>query len=90
MIFDLENAGLVWDFDEKNTNAAEIPDNNLKLVKDSEVLWNMRDTVGYDDCCVGVHPISENEFYFVTFLGLGFTMRIEENTVICIKKTITK
>ena len=50
----------------------------------------MRDVVGYDDCCVGVYRLSENEFYFVTFLGLGYTMRIEDNTVTCIKKTITK
>lgn len=90
MIFQLNNAKLVWDFDESNTNAAEIPDNNLRLVKNSEALWNMRDIVGYDDCCVGVHQLSENEFYFVTFLGLGFTMRIEDHKVTCIKKTITK
>ena len=90
MIFSLGNTELVWEFDPNNTNAAEIPDNNLKLVKNSATLWNMRDIVGYDDCCVSVHRLSENEFYFVTFLGLGFTMRIEDHTVTCIKKTITK
>ena len=90
MIIQLNNAELVWDFDENNTNAAEIPDNNLKLVRNAEILWNMRDTVGYDDCCVSVNLLSDNGFYFVTFMGLGFTMRIEGNSVICVKNVITK
>lgn len=90
MIFRLENAELVWDFDESNTNAAEIPDNNLRLVNNSETLWNMRDTVGYDDCCVAAGQLSENEFYFITFMGLRFNMRVEDNAVTCIKTTITK
>ena len=90
MIIQLNDAELVWEFDENNTNAAEISDNNLKLVKNSEILWNMRDIVGYDDCCVGVHLLSKNEFYFVTFNGLGFTMRVEGNEVTCVKSVITK
>ena len=89
MTFIIDNAELVWDYD-KTTNAANISDNNLKLVRSSEVLWNMRETVGYDDCCVGVHQLSDSEFYFVTFMGLGFTMRVEGNAVICVKKVFTK
>ena len=90
MVFKLGNSELIWDYDKNNTNAAKISDNNLKLMISSDTVWNMRDTVGYDDCCVGVHKLSENEFYFVTFLGLGFTMQIVNNTVTCIKKTFTK
>ena len=90
MIFLLDNADLVWDFDENNTNAALIPDNNLRLMKKSGILWNMRDTVGYDDCCVAAGQLSENEFYFITFMGLRFTMRVEDNAVICINTAITK
>ena len=93
MIFRLENAELIWDFDPKNTNAALIPDNYLKLVKDSgayETLWNMRDTVGYDDCCVAAGILSENGFYFITFMGLRFTMRFDGNAVTCINTAITK
>ena len=90
MIFQFDNAALVWDFDESNTNAAEIPDNNLRLVKNSEVLWNMRDTVGYDDCCVAAGQLSEIEFYFITFMGLRFTMRYEGSAVTCVRSAITK
>ena len=90
MAFQLVNAVLVWDFDENNTNAAEIPDNNLKLMINSVTVWNMRDTVGYDDCCVAMGILSENEFYFITFMGLRFTMRLEDNAVACIKTAITK
>ena len=90
MIFRLGAAELVWDFDENNTNAAEIPDNNLRLMINSVTVWNMRDTVGYDDCCVAAGQLSENEFYFITFMGLRFTMRVEDNAVTCVKSNITK
>ena len=50
----------------------------------------MKDTIGYTDTCVGLSILSDDSFYFVTFRGLGFTMRFNDGNVECIKKQITK
>lgn len=50
----------------------------------------MIDTVGYIDTCVGLSILSDDSFYFVTFCGLGFTMRVVGDNIECIKKEITK
>ena len=50
----------------------------------------MKDTVGYTDTCVKLSVLSEDTFYFVTFAGLGFTMKVVGDNVECIKKRITK
>lgn len=77
---------LVWDYDETNSDASKLKDNNLYI----DGIWNMLDTVGYVDACVSVALMSEDCFYFVTFCGLGFTMKVFDNKVECIKKQITK
>ena len=82
----LNGRTLVWDFDESVSNAARLKDNNLFI----EPIWNMRDTVGYVDTCVGVSILSEDSFYFVTFCGLGFTMQVCRDTVVCLKRQVTK
>ena len=80
---------LVWDYydyDKTSIDASRLKDNNLHI----DNIWNMKDTVGYTDTCVGVSILDDDTFYFVTFCGLGFTMKVLENTVECIKKQITK
>lgn len=86
MEYYINNKKLIWDFDSTNSSGHKLKDNNLYI----ENMWNMKDTVGYDDSCVGVHLVSDDTFYFVTFWGLGFTMQISENEVTCIKKQVTK
>lgn len=76
---------LVWDYYDYD-DASRLKDNNLHI----DNIWNMKDTVGYTDTCVGVSILADDTFYFVTFRGLGFTMKVSENTVECIKKQITK
>lgn len=82
----IQNKKLIWDFDKAESNARKIKDNNLFI----EGAWNMKDTVGYTDSCVGVSILSDDTFYFITFCGLGFTMKVIDNDIICIKKQITK
>lgn len=77
---------LVWDHDQTNNDACKYKDNNLYI----DGIWNMQDTVGYTDTCVSVTQLTEDSFYFVTFCGLGFTMKVLEEKVECIKKQITK
>lgn len=86
MNYFLNGKNLIWNFDKNETDAKKLENNNLYI----ENLWNMKDTVGYTDTCVGVTILSENKFYFVTFMGLGFTMQICNDKVICLKKQITK
>ena len=50
----------------------------------------MKDTIGYTDTCVGLSILSDDSFYFVTFCGLGFTMRVNDGNIECIKMQITK
>ena len=86
MNYFLNGKNLIWNFYKNETDAKKLENNNLYI----ENLWNMKDTVGYTDTCVGVTILSENKFYFVTFMGLGFTMQICNDKVICLKKQITK
>lgn len=86
MEYVLQSKTLVWDFDKTESHAAKLKDNNLFI----EGIWNMKDTVGYTDTCVSVSILSEDTFYFVTFCGLGFTMKLVGNTIECVKKQITK
>ena len=88
MEYNVNGKKLVWDHDKSNINidASKLKDNNLYI----DNIWNMKDTVGYTDTCVGVSILADDTFYFVTFCGLGFTMKVLENTVECIKKQITK
>ena len=86
MNYFLNGKNLIWNFDKNETNNKKLENNNLYI----EDLWNMKDTVGYADSCVGVSILSDNKFYFVTFMGLGFTMQICDDKVICLKKQITK
>lgn len=77
---------LIWEFDKSESNASKLKEDNLFI----EGIWNMKDTVGYTDTCVGLSVLSEDSFYFITFRGLGFTMKVVGNVVECIKKQITK
>ncbi len=86
MEYIIQNKKLIWNFNKAECNAAKLKDNNLFI----EGIWNMKDTVGYTDTCVGVSILSDDTFYFVTFCGLGFTMRLVGDKVECIKKQITK
>ncbi|MDY4079555.1 MAG: hypothetical protein SOY42_12355 [Clostridium sp.] len=86
MNYFLNGKNLIWNFDKNETDNKKLENNNLYI----EDLWNMKDTVGYTDSCVGVSILSDNKFYFVTFMGLGFTMQICNDKVICLKKQITK
>lgn len=86
MEYTIQDKKLIWDFDKSECNAAKLKDNNL-FIKD---IWNMKDTLGYTDTCIGVSILSDDTFYFVTFCGLGFTMRLVGDNVKCIKKQITK
>lgn len=93
MIIDFTNGQLVWDFDRENgsvSDISKIPDNNLSFLLDGSEIWNMHDTVGYDDVCVSVSTISENEFCFITFNGLCFTMRCIDGKIDLVNTKITK
>lgn len=86
MEYIIKDKKLIWDFDKAESNASKFKDNNLYI----EGIWNMIDTVGYIDTCVGLSILSDDSFYFVTFCGLGFTMRVVGDNIECIKKKITK
>lgn len=88
--FNIKDMLLVWNFDKQETNAAKLKDNNLYLIDQMTVKWNMNDIVGYTDTSVAVSQISSDTFSFVTFNGLRFTIKVEDEEVKCIKKEITK
>lgn len=78
---------LVWNFTQADGgNAAKLQENNLYI----EGFWNMKDTVGRNETCVMLNILSEDTFYFVIFAGLGYTMQVKANEVICLGKQITK
>ena len=87
MEYTVNGKKLVWDYDDtSNIDASRLKVDNLYI----DHIWNIKDTVGYTDVCVGVSILADDCFYFVTFCGLGFTMKVLENKVECIKKQITK
>jgi len=86
MEYIIQGKKLIWKFDRNESDAHQLIEDNLFI----EDIWNMKDTVGYTDTCVSVSVLSEDSFYFVTFRGLGFTMRIVGEKVECINKQITK
>ena len=77
--YNLNSYILKWDNDPFKTN-------NLYIDK----VWNMKDTVGYEDSCVLVNIIDGNTFRFTAFNGLSFLMKVNDNEVICIEKKETK
>ena len=86
MKYNLCDKVLEWDIDKTENDVSKIPENNL-FIKD---IWNMRDTVGRDEICVAVDILSEDTFSFNIFAGIRFVMKIDNDTVVCIEKTITK
>ena len=70
---------LIWDFN-------GIILNNLYI----EGVWNMRDTVGYDEWCVAVSLLSDDMFTFNTFNCIRYTMKINNEMVTLINKKFTK
>lgn len=80
---------LIWIWDNQETSAAQLPLNNLFILDaQGREVWNMKDCVGYDDVCVGMHKVEDDSFYFVTFMGLGFTIDLHRFQVL--KKQMTK
>lgn len=79
MEYAIQDKKLIWD--------ADMVKNNNLFIKD---IWNMKDTVGYDDACVAVRILSDDSFYFITYCGLGFTVKLVGDTVECIQQEITK
>ena len=49
----------------------------------------MKETVGHDECCVLLRMIDDDSFYFATYNGMGYTMKLEEELK-CIKKQMTR
>ena len=77
---------LVWERDDEEINARNFRDNNLYI----EGVWNMSDTLGRTDTCVGMTVTGENTFSFVTFSGLKYEMSVTNGKVELISKQITK
>lgn len=77
MKYKIKDKELVWNED--------LSDNNLYI----EGLWNMKETVGHDECCVLLRMIDDDSFYFATYNGMGYTMKLEEELK-CIKKQMTR
>ncbi|MBO6260898.1 MAG: hypothetical protein J6N47_08735 [Lachnospiraceae bacterium] len=77
---------LVWERDDEETYAGNFKDNNLYI----EGVWNMSDTLGRTDTCVGMSVTGENTFSFVTFSGLKYEMSVTSGKVELISKKITK
>ena len=75
----VNNKTLTWIDDEKT-------DNNLYIEK----LWNMKDTVGFDDYCENVEIVDDNRFYFWTFKCMKYEMQISGDKVECVSKVFTK
>ena len=77
---------LVWERDDEETYAGNFKDNNLYI----EGVWNMSDTLGRTDTCVGMTVTGENTFCFVTFSGIKYEMSVTNRKVELISKQITK
>lgn len=77
---------LVWECDEEETNARNFKDNNLYI----EGVWNMSDTLGRTDTCVGVSITGENSFSFVTFSCIRCFMSVSGKKVELVSSVITK
>ena len=77
---------LIWEWDEEETNARNFKDNNLYI----EGIWNMSDTLGRTDTCVGVSITGENTFSFVTISCIRYSMTVSDGKVELISSVITK
>lgn len=77
---------LVWEWDEEETFAGNFKDNNLYI----EGIWNMSDTLGRNDTCVGLTITGENTFSFVTFSCIRYEMSVSDGNVILISTQTTK
>lgn len=89
--YDFCGMTLVWDYDKNNTNAANLRPFNLYLINDFTIVWTMKETVDWkNETCTGVRIISPDTFYFTTFACVGFTMKLLNGKIICIKQVFTR
>lgn len=91
----IDGCELLWIFDSNNSNAANIKSNNLLAVhQDStgrmQLIWNMKEAVLREECCVSVSLGEDRTFSFNTFNGKRFTMKAEGGTVEPIDSRVTK
>ncbi len=77
---------LIWEWDEEEANARNFKDNNLYI----EGVWNMSETLGRTDTCVGVSIIGENKFSFVTISCIRYSMSVSSGKIELISSMITK
>ena len=84
--YKLEGQTLIWDFNEDEPDVAKEPVDNLYI----ENVWQMKDTAGEGQLCVGINIIDGKNFYFTTFNALCYHMHIENNEVTLIEKFFTK
>lgn len=88
-IYDLKCGKLHWNFESKDpgfSKTSGLSDNNLFIPG----LWNMKDTVGHDDCCVVLDVESEEAFSFTTFNGMRYSMTADKSSVCLKEKRIVK
>ena len=77
---------LIWEWNEEETNARNIKDNNLYI----EGIWNMSDTLKRTDACVGVTITGDNTFSFVTFTCIRYSIAVSNGKIELVSKQITK
>ena len=77
---------LIWEWDNEETFAGNMKENNLYI----EGIWNMSDTLGRKDTCVGLTITGENAFSFVTFSGIRYEMAVTDGKIKLISSRITK
>ncbi len=69
---------VVWEWDENTGDISKIPADNLYITdSDGAQLWNMHDTLGREDVCVGVKVVGECRIKFTTFSGSSIVLDTE-------------
>ena len=89
-ILEINHKYVVWKWDEKQGDVSKLPTDNLWILdKDGQELWNIASFFGKSEMCIMVRLITENQFYFYTFSGIGVMMEINDE-IKCVDKKLVR
>ncbi len=74
--YSLNNKTVVLDLDDDIKDASLIISNNLKVIDNGKIVWELDEAIK-NDACVQLNIISDEEIEFITFNGLRKTLNLK-------------
>ena len=74
--YSLNNKTVILDLDDDIKDASLIISNNLKVIDNGKIVWELDEAIK-NDACVQLNIISDEEIEFITFNGLRKTLNLK-------------